>query len=211
MGITLERVLKELIFVIVILFFLLALKDLYRTETANAQIEPWTDNLEVWAGRTSSFHAVKTLVNTENVPIDVEVSIFQVKNASFLKSYETYANGTLFVRIVNGTNIVSLNTTYNLLPSEILVFNVLVRTTDNVTTATSLSITKLVKIQETLVGDLDHNNVVNVYDCILMGKSLGINKDETGWFFYADLNKDNTINVYDCILLSSHLGFVRET
>ena len=55
-----------------------------------------------------------------------------------------------------------------------------------------------------LVGDINHDFAVDIYDAILMANAYNTAPGNPRWNPSADLNKDNVIDIYDAILLANH-------
>jgi hypothetical protein len=61
----------------------------------------------------------------------------------------------------------------------------------------------------TLNGDLNGDNVVNLLDSILFAKSFGARLGDTNWNEDADINGDGIVNILDAIALCSCFGHSR--
>jgi hypothetical protein len=55
-------------------------------------------------------------------------------------------------------------------------------------------------------GDLDGNNMVDIFDVIILAKSYMATPDKSNWNANADINKDGIVDVYDAMILSTHFG-----
>ena len=55
-------------------------------------------------------------------------------------------------------------------------------------------------------GDINFDNVVNIYDALLLAAAFRSTPADRNWNINADLNIDNVIDIYDAIILSSHFG-----
>ena len=55
-----------------------------------------------------------------------------------------------------------------------------------------------------LIGDVNHDGVVDIYDAILLAKAYNSKLGDQSWNPSADLNGDNAVDIYDAILLSTH-------
>lgn len=55
-------------------------------------------------------------------------------------------------------------------------------------------------------GDLDGNNIVDIFDVITLARSYMATPDRPNWNPNADINKDGIVDLYDAMILSSHFG-----
>jgi hypothetical protein len=60
-----------------------------------------------------------------------------------------------------------------------------------------------------LIGDINHDGVVDIYDAILLSKAYNSKPGDQNWNPDADLNGDNAVDIYDAILLSTHWNISR--
>lgn len=58
----------------------------------------------------------------------------------------------------------------------------------------------------TMNGDLNQDNIVNILDMIVLAKSFGASSLQEGWNEDADINGDGRINIIDSILLCKNMG-----
>ena len=58
---------------------------------------------------------------------------------------------------------------------------------------------------EMLLGDINRDGSVNVYDAIIAAASFGSVLGDQLWNSAADLNKDNKVDIYDMLILASKL------
>jgi hypothetical protein len=58
----------------------------------------------------------------------------------------------------------------------------------------------------TIVGDINGDGVVNIYDAILLASAFGSTPRDSNWNPNADLNNDGVVDIYDVILFSAHFG-----
>jgi hypothetical protein len=61
----------------------------------------------------------------------------------------------------------------------------------------------------TLNGDLNCDNAVNLLDTILLAKSFGTRASDMNWNEDADVNGDTFVDIYDALLLCSSFGHSR--
>ncbi len=57
-----------------------------------------------------------------------------------------------------------------------------------------------------LVGDINHDGVVNGEDAVLLGMALGSRSGDPNWNEEADLKLDTYINAKDVVVLATHFG-----
>ncbi len=55
-----------------------------------------------------------------------------------------------------------------------------------------------------LIGDINHDGSVDIYDAILLSRAFNSIPGSPYWNPDADLNKDGAVDIYDAILLSTH-------
>jgi len=55
-------------------------------------------------------------------------------------------------------------------------------------------------------GDVNHDNIVNVFDGIILANAFGSVPGSSNWNSEADLNNDNSVDIFDAIILSSNFG-----
>jgi hypothetical protein len=61
-----------------------------------------------------------------------------------------------------------------------------------------------------IVGDLNHDNIVDIFDAEYAAKAFGSHPGDPNWNPDADLDHEppstDTIDIFDLILLASHFG-----
>jgi len=57
-----------------------------------------------------------------------------------------------------------------------------------------------------LIGDINGDGAVDIYDAILLAATYNITPGGLRWDSRADLNQDKVVDIYDAILLASHYG-----
>jgi hypothetical protein len=57
-----------------------------------------------------------------------------------------------------------------------------------------------------LIGDINGDKVVDIFDAILMSTSFGSKNGDPNWNPNADLDNSGEIDIFDAIILSSHFG-----
>lgn len=55
-----------------------------------------------------------------------------------------------------------------------------------------------------ILGDLDHDGNVDIYDVVIFAGAYGSTRLDVSWLPEADLNEDNVIDIYDAIILSQN-------
>jgi parallel beta-helix repeat protein len=58
----------------------------------------------------------------------------------------------------------------------------------------------------TLVGDINQDRTVDIYDAILLSNAYSSSPSSPNWNINADINGDNTVDIYDAIILASNFG-----
>jgi hypothetical protein len=185
-----------ILLVTVILFSFRPVKKVYA-------IENWSDNLTCFPDSYSKLERAHIWANNfSNYYQDVYIELQSLGNSSMIKFYRIIANNTCFLNITDSQIIVSNFTYYNLRQNEKLVFDVYAK----VRMSGMFTVTVTFKVYLVLIGDIDRNDWINIYDGILLGNSWGYTSSNPNWDVKRDLNKDDVINIYDGILLSSHFG-----
>lgn len=64
--------------------------------------------------------------------------------------------------------------------------------------------THVVSVQDTLVGDINGDGVVNILDAVLLANSFLATPSSSNWNPNADLNGDGAVNILDAIMLVDH-------
>jgi len=54
--------------------------------------------------------------------------------------------------------------------------------------------------------DLNHDNIVNILDLIMVAVHFGTHEGEENYAKEADLNNDGVINILDLIIVAQHFG-----
>jgi hypothetical protein len=57
-----------------------------------------------------------------------------------------------------------------------------------------------------LVGDLDSNGVVDIFDALILANAFGTSPENPRWNVAADINNDGQVDIFDAILLGIHFG-----
>jgi hypothetical protein len=57
-----------------------------------------------------------------------------------------------------------------------------------------------------LIGDINHDGSVNIFDAILLSNAFNTKPGNPKWNPNADLNTDNSVDIYDAILLATHFN-----
>jgi hypothetical protein len=57
-----------------------------------------------------------------------------------------------------------------------------------------------------LLGDINADGVVDIYDAILMARSFNSAYGDPNWNPSADLNHDGIVDIYDAIILAANFG-----
>jgi hypothetical protein len=59
---------------------------------------------------------------------------------------------------------------------------------------------------ETMLGDLNQDGIVDIYDVIQAASAFGSYPGHPNWDSHADLNHDNIIDIFDIIILANNFG-----
>ena len=57
-----------------------------------------------------------------------------------------------------------------------------------------------------ILGDMNGDGTVDIYDAIMFSNYFGLKLGEPGWNPYADMNQNNATDIFDAIILASHFG-----
>lgn len=60
--------------------------------------------------------------------------------------------------------------------------------------------------QNTLLGDINGDGVVDIYDAILLSNAFNTTPSSPKWNPNADLNGDGAVDIYDAIIMANHFG-----
>ena len=71
-------------------------------------------------------------------------------------------------------------------------------------TADNTLINGLVTI--TMVGDINADDIVDIFDCVKIALIYGATPDDPNWDPNADINNDNLIDIFDLVIIALHFG-----
>lgn len=57
-----------------------------------------------------------------------------------------------------------------------------------------------------LIGDINHDGSVNIFDAILLSRAYNSRPGDQNWNPNADINGDNVVNIFDAALLAAHFN-----
>ncbi len=57
-----------------------------------------------------------------------------------------------------------------------------------------------------LVGDLNNDRIVDIFDVVTLSVAFGSIPDDSNWNMAADLNNDNVVDIFDVVLLAQNFG-----
>ena len=57
-----------------------------------------------------------------------------------------------------------------------------------------------------LVGDLNNDGIVDIFDVVTLSIAFGSVPDDSNWNMAADLNNDNVVDIFDVVLLAKNFG-----
>jgi len=70
------------------------------------------------------------------------------------------------------------------------------------------STSKVVPVSLTsgLIGDVNGDGTVDIFDLVIVSAAFGSNPGEPSWDARADINGDGTVDIFDLVIVSSHFG-----
>lgn len=66
--------------------------------------------------------------------------------------------------------------------------------------------THLVSVRGILMGDINGDGVVDIYDAIILANAYNSKPGSSNWNPNADINGDNAVDIYDAIILANHFN-----
>jgi hypothetical protein len=63
-----------------------------------------------------------------------------------------------------------------------------------------------VKKYEKILGDLNGDDNVDIFDSLIMSTLFGSKFGDARWNSLADIKKDNIVDIYDAIMLAQNFG-----
>jgi len=79
----------------------------------------------------------------------------------------------------------------------------------NVTDANTFTgyMTKTIRVRATaLIGDINGDDAVDIFDAITLSRAYGSTPGSPGWNPNADINRDSIVDIYDAIILAGNYG-----
>ena len=61
-------------------------------------------------------------------------------------------------------------------------------------------------VQIRLIGDMNGDSVVDLYDALILAKAFGSTQSAPNWNPDADINHDGAVDIFDAIILTGHIG-----
>lgn len=61
-------------------------------------------------------------------------------------------------------------------------------------------------VQIRLIGDINGDSVVDLYDALILAGAYGSTQSAPNWSPNADLNHDGVVDIFDAIILTGHFG-----
>ena len=61
-------------------------------------------------------------------------------------------------------------------------------------------------VQIRLIGDINEDSAVDLYDALILAKAFGSTQSAPNWNPDADINHDGVVDIFDAIILASHMG-----
>ena len=122
-------------------------------------------------------------------------------------------NGTGYAPIVNYTwnfGDGNITTTHTATITHVYTAEGNYTVTLTITDANNLSnsTSKIVKVSLTpgLIGDLNGDGVVDIYDLVIVAAAYGSSPGDHNWDARADTNNDSVIDIFDLVTVASHFG-----
>lgn len=91
-------------------------------------------------------------------------------------------------------------------PEETVLIPLTLKISEDIIEITDFSFNIHIIGTEYLIGDLDHDGDVDIYDIAAFSVAYGSEPSDPNWNPLADFNGDNIINLYDVVLLSANYG-----
>lgn len=201
----LNKKLLLFVFYCSLLFSLTLFISYFRTRRVNVYAEEsWNDNFYCYKGVTYHRENIRNWTNVlDGYFQDVVLALDYVGNSSYIDFLLIYGNNTIFIQVINGTVTKANCTYYNLAYSRSLFFDLQVKPND-ASEGKMLRIRVQMTVYKVIIGDINRDDIVNIYDGIELGNSW--HDTVTDENRKKDLNFDGVINIYDGILLGTHYG-----
>lgn len=61
-------------------------------------------------------------------------------------------------------------------------------------------------VKLTIVGDVNGDKIVDIFDCVIIALAFGSIPDNPNWNPNADINNDSIIDIFDLVLVATHYG-----
>lgn len=94
--------------------------------------DTWNDALLFCPFTTTVQENIRNITNTASFPLNVTVSYLNAENISLIKLYQLSANGTTFIKIMDGAVVNNSNAYWPLYSEETLIFTVYARPNDTI-------------------------------------------------------------------------------
>lgn len=91
-------------------------------------------------------------------------------------------------------------------PEETVLIPLTLKVSEDIIEITDFSFNIHIIGTEYLIGDLDHDGDVDIYDITVFSDAYGSEPSDPNWNPLADFNGDNIINLYDAVLLTANYG-----
>jgi len=60
--------------------------------------------------------------------------------------------------------------------------------------------------EKTILGDINGDNVVDVFDLVIVAAAYSSTPDDPNWNAQADLNNDDIIDIFDLVIVATYYG-----
>jgi len=94
----------------------------------------------------------------------------------------------------------------NLDLDEIVQVTLTLKVAQNIIGITDFNFTIIIFGTEYIVGDLNHDGIVNIFDVVRLARAYGSTPSDIRWNPEADLNSDNVVNIFDSVLIDQNYG-----
>lgn len=89
---------------------------------------------------------------------------------------------------------------------EVVQVTLTLKVKQNVLGITDFSFNIVIFGTEYVLGDINHDGVINIYDVVMLAAAYGSTPSDPNWNSEADLLSDNVIDMYDAVLLLYNYG-----